>query len=86
MFPGFVNIYRDDDSYVHLYFFKGITDRGDHYYKDIDLSNIPFAYTCVESVSSVDYKFDNKSIIRIKCNLVPTDSSYQTEKKILTIK
>lgn len=86
MFPGFVHIYRDSDKFVHLYFFSGIDDENKPIYKDIDLSNVSFTYTCSKNNNSIDYKFDNKSIVRIKCNLVPTTSGKQIEKKTLSLK
>ena len=82
MIPGFVNIYKDDEEFVHLYFFNGIDDNDKPIYKDIDLSNIPFTYSCI---TPFDYKFDNKSIIRINCELVPNDINNKIEKKTLTI-
>lgn len=87
MFPGFVHIYRDDEKFVHLYFFSGIDDSEKPIYKDIDLSNVPFTYTCTNpSNNAIDYKFENKSIVRIKCQLVPTTSGQQIERKTLSLK
>lgn len=87
MIPGFVNIDKDEDGFVHLYFYPGIGDNDEPIYRDMTLKNIPFTYTCSKnSDSSIDYKFDNKSIIRIKCQLVPVDSSKEIEYKTLEIK
>ena len=40
MFPGFVNIYRDENEFIHLFFFSGIDDSGNDIYRNIDLSRI----------------------------------------------
>lgn len=85
MFPGFVNIYKDDEEYIHLYFFAGIDDNGDQIYKNIDLTSLPFKYTCTnESELIKDYKFQNKTIIKIKCSLINI-STGETEIKLLSI-
>ena len=39
MFPGFVNIYRDENEFIHLFFFSGIDDSGNDIYRNIDLAN-----------------------------------------------
>ena len=39
MIPGFVSAYKDNDKFVHLYFFPGIDEQNMPIYKDIDLSN-----------------------------------------------
>lgn len=71
MLPGFVNIFKDTDGFVHLYFFNGIDENEEQIYKDIDLSTIPFKYICLESSEfHKEYKFSNKTIIKIKCKLV----------------
>lgn len=85
MFPGFVHIYKDNENFVHLYFFSGLMDDGNYMYKQIDLSNIPFTYTYLSKDLVTDYKFDNKSIVKIKCQLVENKTN-NIEKKILTLK
>ena len=73
MVPAFVNMKKDNDGFIHLYFFPGVDDNENPIYRDMDLSNIPFTYSCVNKEdSSIDYKFDNKSICKIHCKLVPT--------------
>ena len=37
MFPGFVNMYKDNDGFIHLYFFNGIDDDNENIYCDINL-------------------------------------------------
>ena len=50
MVPAFVNMKKDNDGFIHLYFFPGVDD----------------------NENPIDYKFDNKSICKIHCKLVPT--------------
>lgn len=83
MFPGFVNIYKDENEFIHLYFFSGIDEDEHPIYKNIDLSKIPFKYSCKENEGSFDYKFENKTIVKINCELVPINEKNQIEKKTL---
>ncbi len=76
MFPGFVTGYIDIEGYKHLYFFPGVDDNGDLIYRDLDLSNINFKYDKIDNIDkSSDYKFYNKNIIKITCNLVKNNES-----------
>lgn len=85
MFPGFVYMYKDTDDFIHLYFYAGFTEKGTKIYKDIDLANLPFQYEIVNSSEFVkDYKFLNKTIIKIKCQLVEQDTG-KIITKILTL-
>ena len=87
MFPGFVNMFKDEENFIHLYFFNGLTDDNIPIYKDIDLSSIPFSYTCIENgMYCKDYKFDNKSIIKINCTLVANNNNNSIEYKELKLK
>jgi hypothetical protein len=87
MFPGFVNMYKDEENYIHLYFFPGLTDDNLPLYKDIDLSKVKCAYTCeIQNNYVKDYKFDNKSIIKINCMLVTNNKANNIEYKQLTLK
>ena len=79
MIPGFVVSYKDNEEYVHLYFFPGIDDEGYPIYNPIDLSHCKFKYTSNTYYDNgVDYKFLNKKIIKLNCNLV----EYKTNKYI----
>ena len=83
MFPGYIYMYKDIDKYVHLFFFKGIDNNMNAIYKDIDLQNIKFNYsTNIINNYAIDYKFENKDIIKIYCNLVSIHN--KNEKHILT--
>lgn len=88
MFPGFVYLYKDEDSYLHLFFFKGIDDNLKPIYRDLDLSKIPFKFSINNlDEDTIDYKFENKSIVKITCNLVPNDLVNNTiQQKILTLR
>ncbi len=80
-------MYKDEENFIHLYFFNGLTDDNIPIYKDIDLSSIPFSYTCIENgMYCKDYKFDNKSIIKINCTLVANNNSNSIEYKELKLK
>ena len=39
MFPGFVSIYKDDNKYINLYFYPGLSDDGTDIYKPLELTN-----------------------------------------------
>lgn len=85
MFPGFVYMYKDDESYVHLYFFAGFSEEGKQIYKNIDLKSVPFDYELIlDSEFAKDYKFLNKTIIKIKCELVENGTD-KIENKILSL-
>jgi hypothetical protein len=71
MFPGFVSIYRDDEGFVHLYFFPGIDKYNKQIYRSLDLSNIEFDYKYTKHTdNAIDYKFTDKKIIKIRCKLI----------------
>ncbi|MBO5003775.1 MAG: hypothetical protein J6D03_00610 [Clostridia bacterium] len=72
MFPGFVSIYRDDEEFIHLYFFPGIDKYGKQIYRSLDLSNIEFDYKFSKNTddNAIDYKFLEKNIVKIKCKLI----------------
>ena len=64
MFPGYTVIFKDEQSFIHLYFFPGIDDNDNFYYRDLDLSNCQVKYT--ESINvdgSKEYVFENKNEI-----------------------
>ena len=44
MFPGFVTLYKDENSYVNLYFYPGISDTNEFIYKPLELVNYNFEY------------------------------------------
>ena len=39
MFPGFVSIYKDDNKYINLYFYPGLSDDGTDIYRPLELTN-----------------------------------------------
>ena len=85
MFPGFITVYKDNNNYIHLYFFPGINDIGKPIYNNLDLSKCEFDFDKkVNYDKSIDYKFLNKKIKKIYCKLVYSDNISE-EKKSLTI-
>ena len=78
--PGFVTSYRDNDGFVHLYFFPGINNLNNRIYKDIDVNNINMKYTMQKNIdNSIDYKFFDKNIIKLHCKLITTDNKEVVE-------
>lgn len=84
MFPGFITVYKDNNNYIHLYFFPGIDDIGKSIYNDLDLSKCEFDFIKnVNYDNSIDYKFLNKKIKKIYCKLVYSNTN--SEEKISLI-
>lgn len=79
MFNGFVTTYKDTNGFIHLYFFPGIDDDGSIIYRKIDLSNAKIAFDekILEDGSS-DFRFINKTITSISCNLVNNKTGITT--------
>lgn len=71
MIEGFVTTYKDEDDYVHLYFYHGIDDKHNIIYNDIDLTDCGVEYKERKlSDGASDYMFLNKNIVKISCTLV----------------
>lgn len=71
MFPGFVSLYRDENSRVHVYFFRGIDDKNKPIYRTLDLSHIKEDYKFVElEDGAIDYVFSNIFLTTVTCKLV----------------
>ena len=71
MIPGVVTAYKDNSGYVHLYFYPGLDDFGRPIYREIDFKHINVKYDYVKNIdNSVDYRFTNKNIIKLHCNLI----------------
>jgi len=80
MIPGFVTIYIDKDNYKHLYFYPGIDDNDQPIYHNIDWSDYPFKMDMsYNEDNSIDYKFYDKNIIRIKCKLIDNNNNEHVE-------
>lgn len=76
MFPGYVTMYKDNDGFICLYFFKGIDDNGNHIYRDIDLTSTNTDYQQnTFSDGAIEYIFTNKRIIRITCKLIDNNNN-----------
>jgi hypothetical protein len=86
MFPGFITLYKDDNDYVHLFFYKGLTDNNTFYYNDLDLSALERGGYTHKTVNyndnSKEYIFDNKNIRSMTCNL----STYNGKKEEILLK
>lgn len=84
MFPGYVSIFKDTNDFIHLYFFPGIDDENNLFYRDLDLSNIEIRYKEIKNPDeSKEYIFENKHITKIVCNLI--DNSGNLHIKELTL-
>lgn len=80
MIPGFVTIYIDKDNYKHLYFYPGIDDNNKTIYHPIDWSDCLFKMdTTYNEDGSIDYKFYDKTIIRITCKLIDNKDNKKVE-------
>lgn len=84
MFPGYVTIFKDKDEFVHLYFYPGLDNFNNFYYRDLDLTNCQVNYSEIDNEDgSKEYVFDNKNIIRIVCKLI--DNKGKLHIKELTV-
>lgn len=71
MFPGYVTMFKDNNGFIHLYFYPGLDENENFYYKDLDLSNCQLIYNEIaNNDGSKEYVFENKNIIRIVCKLI----------------
>lgn len=71
MLPGYITLYKDNDGFVHLYFFQGLTDENRTYYNKLDLPNDKYKYKVIENNdNSFEYIFENKGIKSMNCKLV----------------
>lgn len=82
MIPGFISVYKDNNQYIHLFFYPGLLDDYTSEYKSLDLSKCPFDFEINRNLvdNTIDYKFTDKSIKKIYCKLVsvkhPMDIKY----------
>ena len=84
MIPGFITAYKDKEQWVHLYFYPGVSEQGRPIYMDVDISDVMIRYSIQKHIdNSVDYKFYNKSIVKIYCKLITSD--YNVVKETLIV-
>jgi len=84
MFPGYVTMFRDDEGLIHLYFYPGIDESNNLYYRDLDLSNCQVKYTeTINEDASKEYVFENKNIIKIVCRLIDNQGKLHTKELTL---
>jgi len=73
MLPGYITLFKDKNRFVHLFFYKGLTEENTYYYNDLDLSTIQksgYTYSIIRySDYATEYIFDNKNIKSMTCNL-----------------
>jgi len=80
MIPGFVSIYIDKENYKHLYFYPGIDENNEYIYHNIDWSDYSFKIDETRNEDgSIDYKFYDKSIVRITCKLIDNKDKQRIE-------
>ena len=84
MLPGFITLFRPYDNFVHLYFYKGLTDDNTFYYNDLDLSAIEkngYTYKIITYDSfTKEYIFDNKNITGMTCKLISFNGKEEVKK------
>lgn len=85
MFPGFVNVYKDKQEEVHLFFFPGIDENGNNVYNNIDMSSFKSSYNMTTNDdNSIDIQFHNKNIIKVHVKLIKNSDS-STEHQVLYV-
>lgn len=71
LFPGFVTTYRDNNNYIHLYFYPGIDNFNKYYYNELDLSDCKIKYKEIKhSDNAIEFIFESKNIVKITCKLI----------------
>lgn len=84
MFPGFVTLFKDSNSKVHLYFFPGLDENNNPIYKDLDMTKSNLSYTEIDNNDkSKEFIFDREDIIKMKCKLIKQDGSIDYEELTL---
>lgn len=84
MFPGYVTMFRDDEGLIHLYFYPGLDESNNLYYRDLDLSNCQVKYNeIINEDASKEYVFENKNIIKIVCRLIDNKGDLHTKELTL---
>ena len=84
MFPGYVTIFKDDQKFIHLYFFPGIDENNNFYYRDLDLSTCKVKYKkTVNKDNSKEYIFEKKNIIKITCKLIDNKNKLHIKELIV---
>ena len=88
LIPGYITLFKDDDGFVHLYFYRGLLNNHRYYYNILNLSELErngykFS-TSSNKDGSYEYIFENKNIQSMRCKLVSYDN--KEEKILLKIK
>lgn len=84
MFPGYAMVFKDDLGLIHLYFYPGIDDEGNLYYRDLDLSNCNIKYEkIINEDNSKEYIFEKINILKITCRLLDNLGNLHIEELVL---
>ena len=76
MFPGYVTIFKDNDNFIHLYFYPGLDNNEFFYYRDLDLTSCNIKYSkIIHKDNSKEYIFEKKNIIKITCKLIDNNGN-----------
>ena len=84
MFPGYATVFKDSLDFIHLYFFPGIDDDGNLFYRDLDLSNCTVKYEKISHEdNSKEYIFEKSKIVKITCKLLDNKGNLHIEELTL---
>lgn len=84
MFPDFVNVFRDTNNKVHLFFFPGLNDNSENIWKSLDLSKTGVKYDKIDySDGAEEFIFEREDISKIVCKLVNDNGNLKTIELVL---
>ena len=70
MIPGFVTAYKDNNNYIHLYFYPGY-ENGNNIYELFDLNKIQVDYDKLEHPDgSIELLFKTDKLLQFNCTLI----------------
>ena len=78
MFPGYVTMFKDKDEFVHLYFYPGLDNFNNFYYRDLDLTNCQVGYNETDNEDELD-----EALKRDLISKEEFDMAYETRNKII---
>lgn len=67
-------MYKDNEDYIHLFFYPGIDNNNISIYNEIELSNNVEYDKITYLDNSIDFKFKDKKIIKIICKFITKDN------------
>ena len=84
MFPGYVTTFKDEEGFVHLYFYPVVDNEDNLFYRDLNLSNCKIPYEKIENEdNSKEYIFKHKNIAKIVCKLVDNKGKMHIKELII---